>query len=161
MKQFESVINKENLSVVAEALIEIAPRAFDMSVYSHLKPLTSAVIPLSEHSCGTAGCVVGHMPYISRITGKIPAPGETERFRAYGTRVAFKNYDDDECPHFDFRLWLFELMFGYGWKYIDNSVEGAVKRIKFVIDNEEYLFRMFSQDDEQSAKFLNSKEYYQ
>lgn len=70
-------------------------------------------------TCGTAGCAIGHGPYagIERILG--------EKWGSYCNR-AFVNIPDN------FGTW--EWCFASYWKAIDNTPEGAGKRILWLLD---------------------------
>jgi hypothetical protein len=105
-------MNRENLQKLADYLLSDKLQAdFSMAQYYSL---TSG--PLSTN-CGTVGCAIGHGPYagIEKIQG--------ETWGEYSDRVFVESTED------------FLYMFGYSWRYVDNSPTGAAKRILFFLQN--------------------------
>lgn len=69
--------------------------------------------------CGTAGCIIGNGP-----DAGIPKSAD-ENWRKYGTRC-FNSYD---------KLDIWDFMFHASWEYVDDSLEGAVKRVKYALEH--------------------------
>ena len=103
---------RRNLRKLAEYLLSGDLRAeFDMTLYGN-----ECRSPLAKE-CGSVGCAVGHGPY-----------------------AGISKHDDEEWPEYAGRVFgahrghLFGYLFGAGWRYYDNTPEGAGQRIRGVLE---------------------------
>jgi hypothetical protein len=112
----QNVITDEqeaNLRKGAEGLMNLPPdRPFDMKAYRG-----DNGSPGDVHDCGTAGCAMGYFPtWIPAISGEIC-------WYQYEVRVTGLALDP--------WLWCFDL----DWSLIDNTPQGAARRILYLLDN--------------------------
>lgn len=111
------MMNVTNLKLLADYLLALPEdyRHFDMrdwhKAYSY--PL-SAYLEETSH-CNTAGCAVGHAPYVKGL----PKPYDYEHWDEYSGRIFGMGRDSDEW------YWCF----GSAWEDVDNTPHGAAKRI--------------------------------
>ena len=111
-----SQYHEDNLRKLAAYLLSGELKAhFDMEVFSDSCPGGLSM----ETICGTVGCAAGHGPYAG-----IPKE-EGEEWPDYIDRqFGFSDYDFNHS-------WCFD----GGWRHVDNTPEGAAKRILWLLDN--------------------------
>ncbi len=95
--------------------------------------------------CGTVGCAVGHGPYAG-----IPKT-TSEGWGAYSMRVFIPSKSDD--------AWMF--CFDDVWAHIDNSPQGAAKRIRYLLKHgsdavEEIMDKGVSYMQENYSEIINA-----
>lgn len=108
--------HRANLRKLANYLKTIPQDRFDMNFFAAKKGM---VIPMEKYDCGTVCCAAGHGPHAG-----IPFAEEDYCWEGYTQRVFGVNYFDDAY------MW----MFSAGWAAIDNSPQGAAKRIEMFLD---------------------------
>lgn len=111
-------MNIENLKILSTFLLTVEPAGFDMLTYARLGD--EGDIPLLAHECKTAGCAVGWAP----AAGIPPLPSEND-WADYSERVFGL-----KCGSI---AW--QWCFGSSWAYIDNTPQGAAKRINHLIEH--------------------------
>jgi hypothetical protein len=105
---------KENRAVLVNYLTSGKPLAeFDMQWYSDTGAEWDDIW---EENCGSVGCVVGHSTLIGFTKLR------NENYFEYALRLFCDKRQD------------FEWLFGAGWHLVDNTMEGAAKRILY-LDN--------------------------
>lgn len=112
-------MNRENLRILANYLIAGQLKAdFHMGIFSlHPSNYYSWGFPAKEMNCGTSGCAVGHGPYAG-ICKK-----DDEGWAQYSHRVFIDLHS---------REW--KWCFHPQWSGIDNTAEGAGKRILWLLE---------------------------
>lgn len=116
-------MNTENLLKLATYLLSGELKAeFDMISF------TDSVLPIEQANfkteCGTVGCAAGHGPYAG-----IPKHS-TETWTEYIGRV----FDVHVIPNTPNTLYMeWDWLFGADWREIDNTPQGAAKRILYLI----------------------------
>lgn len=125
-------INRKDLTLLADYLEKLPQdyENFDMDKFEKKGRLLSEVTEW-DNLCGTAGCAVGHAPFVQGIS----RPKENEWWGEYSDRITFdKNlvvYKSGE--HDD--LW--DFLFGSNWVHVDNTPQGAARRIRAVLKDHE------------------------
>lgn len=125
-------INRKDLTLLAEYLEKLPENYenFDMDKFERKGRLLSEVVTL-DNLCDTAGCAVGHAPFVQGIS----RPKENEWWGEYSDRITFDEnllvYKSEE--HKD--LW--DFLFGSNWVCIDNTPRGAARRIRAVLKDHE------------------------
>lgn len=118
MKQYTDHEKKQNLLKLAEYLLGDLKAKFDMGTFSQIdERLDASTVErfrINETDCGSVGCAIGHGPYAGIPKGK-------ESWRQYYNR-SFRIYDHGFNTEY---FWLFDAR----WVDVDNSSEGAAKRI--------------------------------
>ena len=100
-----------NLALLADRLEEKADLiAFDMDIFSDVSEW-----PCEPHPCGTPGCIIGNAPLLG-----FDAQGD-EEYGSYSFRLF--------CPRGDCWEWLFSS----DWADADNSLSGAIARIRYTL----------------------------
>lgn len=123
----EDEINIENLKVYynwcLDNLLELPAKAFDMKYYTNGD--LEAKDP--ENLCGTSCCLLGHAPKFFGVDENDFHHNSCQEFDyLYFSKRVFGVYWD-LSERLDF-------VFSSDWSAIDNSVEGALKRLKYVLD---------------------------
>lgn len=80
-------------------------------------------------NCGTIGCVLGWAPFVEGLE-----PDEDE-FRHYDNKESaldFKKYSYNKFGH-DIKNGIWSFLFSPQWRWENNTVEGAIDRLNFVI----------------------------
>jgi len=129
------VINKSNLRKLAKYLLSLPEnyKSFDMSLwlrnkrrnrwgeYTEFAPneITKRLNDEGEYTCGTAGCAVGHAP----LAGIPPKLGEDWTDYCDRTLVRWLADFTDE----------WQWCFGSEWASVDNTPQGAGKRIMYML----------------------------
>jgi hypothetical protein len=114
-------MNRENLQRMADYIRTISAENFDMYVYREGDHL----VQYSSSECKTVGCVIGHctildvenLPRNGDGSGSILFATWSETFT--GLEACSKEWD-----------WCFS----YKWSTVDNSPEGAARRIEHMLD---------------------------
>ena len=123
-------MNIENAKLIYEDLDkawkEGKIKEFDMNDYGGLDSLKQEDI----HQCKTCACFIGWMPVHTRFT---PVKSDFDRvgrfyYDDYSIRVFNMGYDSNK----DSSIWSF--LFSSLWSSADKTFEGAMKRLKYVID---------------------------
>lgn len=140
-------INVENLKKLAKFVTTIPQNDFSMGVYRKDNSVTV--------DCNTVGCILGHstalMPNMYLASAQrirklvkhegisaVPWPKIHTVFKLYGYGLIFSdaNYtiitDFIDEPSIALEL-IWKWLFSGGWELHDNTVEGAVKRINWLI----------------------------
>lgn len=119
-------MNKENLALLANWIeTNVTQEHFDMGFYrSHEGSIKYFV---NVNDCGTCGCCLGWGPFVPGLEVieddfKID---DLLSFYHYGQRI------------FELTAYQHNFIFDGSWARIDNSVEGAVKRVRYLINNPE------------------------
>ena len=103
---------KENLKLLVKGLKTLTPKQFDMGEFMT--------------SCGTVGCVVG---WAATFEGLEPVDDDCGR---YSDKLIYTKYSERV-----FNVESYEWNWCFGdWVYIDNSIDGAIKRINYLVDND-------------------------
>ena len=132
-------MHTENLKLLAKGLKTLEPSQFDMSKFMD--------------SCGTVGCVLG---WSATFKGLEPIDSEYV-------------YDDDDdegrFSYYRYSVRVFETnpsqwhwCFSHRWASVDNTVEGAIKRINYLIDNDgapENFWCVYQFKDEYNKMFYS------
>ncbi len=114
-------MNRENLQRMADYIRTIPAENFDMYVYREGDHSIQYLSP----ECKTVGCVIGHctildvenLPRNGDGSGSILFATWSETFT--GLEVCSKEWD-----------WCFS----YSWSTVDNSPEGAARRIEYLLE---------------------------
>lgn len=111
-------MNIKNLKLLADYLSQLPAdyQHFDMFDFHSLSARPFAV---DEVSCGTVACAIGHAPYVEGL----PKPEYGERWHTYSDRL----FDLDPVS------WTW--CFAERWKFIDNTPQGAAKRIHWLLEH--------------------------
>ena len=110
-------MNVTNLKLLADYLLALPEdyQHFDMgSWHDDYEFPIDAYLESTSH-CNTAGCAVGHAPYVQGL----PKPYDDEGWCEYSERI----FDLDEYS----AEW--KWCFDFRWEYVDNTPHGAAKRI--------------------------------
>lgn len=114
------MINKQNLAIAADFLEQnVSEEQFHMGMFMKNGRI--------QHLCGTVGCAIGWASFCPEL---LPVDSEFMRltgrldFDTYCERVF--GFNDDDC------IWNF--LFGAEWETIDNTVKGAVARIRWIVN---------------------------
>ena len=111
------MMNKARLKLLADYLLALPEeyQHFEMGKWhnSHLSPI--GVIVSGDSHCNTAGCAVGHSPYVQGL----PKPFDDESWWEYSERIFEMEWESDEWE------WCFDSV----WEDVDNTPQGAAKRI--------------------------------
>ena len=120
-------MNKKNLLKLSDFLEKLPQEKFDMTHYRS-DDNGFQVSYESKNNCGTAGCALGWAPFIKGLE-----PVKKEFFKRedfswalYTRRVFDISVVDTSCA---FWMWLFS----WDWKDIDNTPQGAAKRIRYLV----------------------------
>lgn len=90
---------------------------FDMRQYYGYDVFMTPAHATPPSACGTVACAIGHLPFV---------PDTVKPFQGEGWRdYAYRALLDGER----FRILKFEFMFSGYWDTIDNTAQGAAKRI--------------------------------
>ena len=139
--------NRVNLTMLADYLEGAELKAgFDMGYYQGEGPMSSW---MGARHCGSAGCAVGHGPHAG-----IPKT-TSEDWGAYSKRVFIP-----KGIHGNAAIW--EWCFRARWSAIDNSPQGAAKRIRYLLKHgsdavEEIMDKGFDHLQENYAEILNAR----
>ena len=110
-------MNKARLKLLADYLLALPEdyQHFDMGNWheDYDCPI-DAYLEEASH-CNTAGCAVGHAPYVQGL----PEPYGNENWWEYSERIFEMEWESDEWE------WCFES----AWEDVDNTPHGAAKRI--------------------------------
>ena len=111
------MMNVTNLKLLADYLLALPEdyQHFDMGVFSDVDLLPIDVILSEQPSCNTAGCAVGHAPYVKGL----PKPFDDESWWEYSERIFGMSWQDED----------WEWCFDSDWGCVDNTPHGAAKRI--------------------------------
>ncbi len=128
-------MHTKNLKLLAKGLKTLDQDQFDMDCY--------------VNSCGTVRCVVG---WATTFKGLEPIDDD---YYLNGTRFSYNRYSKRlfEVYH---NQW--EWCFGGCWASVDNTVEGAIKRINYLIDNDgapENFWCVYQFKDEYNKMFYS------
>lgn len=136
----ESQINKANLKKLAEYLIELPEgyQNFEMSGFlyydvpeqdeyngyggSIFPDEIKTVVENNNYVCGTVGCAIGHGP----LAGILVSKTDDNDWLEYSNRVFMSGPEYDD-------VW--QWCFGGAWCDIDNSPQGAGKRILYYLEH--------------------------
>lgn len=89
----------------------------------------NSVAFVSHHNCGTVGCVLGWSPFVKGLE-----PIEDDYVRSFGKHVDFLAYSD-RVFNIEAGSNIWNFLFSANWKSINNTTEGAINRLTYVIDN--------------------------
>ena len=132
-------INRKDLTLLADYLEQL-PEGYEQFEMSHF---TSTYDDLEEFDtssgfiCGTSGCAVGHAPFVAGVSKPLPDEG----WIGYSERIAF---GDAALYCWEEVIW--EFMFGSFWSEIDNTPQGAARRIKAVLVGPEKCFNFMDEE---------------
>lgn len=157
MKQLTCKETRNNLKILRDYLkYNVAQTNFNMSWYRK----TNEDLPTefwSKNKCGTAGCALGWAPFAEGLepieAHFIFAESSESEERSYLNWTAYAEYHFpaigmDVSPKGkvnEFFNWLFSA----SWFKTDNSIEGAVARIDYLLENglpDDYLEQMYGQN---------------
>lgn len=126
--------NTGNLKLLADYLLKLPDDygQFDMTAYCDNNDVSVFPVDLIKsenkmHTCGTAGCALGHLPFVKDI---VQPKNETNLiyWNMYIDSIIYNNgYMSVESD----LLW--EFMFSSFWWDIDNTPKGAARRILYAI----------------------------
>lgn len=116
-------MNKDNLKKLADWLEEnVTENRFDMAHFRSNGSGSYAEF-ISLLDCGTAGCALGWAPFVPGLGSK----KRNKNFWNYGAEI----FDlDSESYEWDY-------IFSSFWRHFDNSIEGAINRIREVVNGKE------------------------
>lgn len=135
----KSDLNVKDLTLLANYLEQL-PEGYEQFEMSHF---TSTYNDLEEFDtssgfiCGTSGCAVGHAPFISGVS----KPLKDEGWSDYSDRITFSV---DRLYYQHEVVW--EFMFGSFWSNVDNTPQGAARRIKAVLADPEKCFNFMDEE---------------
>ncbi len=130
-------MNKKNLKLLVKGLKTLTQDQFDMDYYMN--------------ECGTVGCVVG---WATTFKGLEVIDSD---YDDYGYRIKYYSYSKrlfDLTSNKPEWYWCFSSK----WAYVDNTIEGAIKRINYLIDNDgapENFKNVYQFKDEYDKMFYN------
>lgn len=117
--------HRDNLKKLATYLLSGKLKAdFDMRYFSNDISISTRA-GIYDPTCGSIGCAIGHGPYAG-------IPKIDEAWDEYAERV-FGVESHPSCPTHRIFGWLF----GSKWTDIDNTPEGAAKRIIYYLKHED------------------------
>jgi len=96
----------------------VTQETFDMEYYRKNKDGVEVEFS-SIHDCGTVGCLMGWAPFVEGLEFN-----ETRTWTDYVSQKFGFNHDTDHEY-----VYVFEFLFASGWKYFDNTPEGALARL--------------------------------
>ncbi len=108
-------MNKKNLKLLVKGLKTLNPSQFDMGDFMN--------------DCKTVGCVVG---WSATFKGLEPIDSNNYHFANY---YGYDYYYDYSKRLFKLDHSQWEWCFSGDWKDIDNTIEGAIKRIYYLVEN--------------------------
>jgi hypothetical protein len=111
-------MNFDNLKKLADFVSTIPQEQFDMSILRDLRD------NFSDKHCNTVGCVVGHMMSIIP-DGEIIYYNHTDRINFFLTARRWLDITSGQSVSL--------FLFSHLWEKTDNTVNGAVNRIKYLI----------------------------
>lgn len=125
--------NKENLTKLADFVEEnISQENFDMFVYRRDRTNGVPTAFFGFNDCGTVGCLLGWAPFVK---GLEPKDSHFE-FSSHHNKdfLDFETYSED---FFGLETYSDEwvCLFSGDWKMVDNTVTGAVKRIRDFVNH--------------------------
>jgi len=125
--------NKSNLVKLAKFILsEVDDGKFDMETF-RTNYDSSEVEFYSKKDCGTIGCALGWAPFVPGLEN-LPEDGDEYKalsFIKYSKRVFGVDFKSVKST------WSF--LFSDEWSFIDNSREGFVKRVLFLLSFGEEL----------------------
>lgn len=96
-------------------------QGFDMREYGMLDSQNE----IDFEKCGTVGCMIGWFP---TVPGLEPMVDDIDKFTGFD----YDKYSDRILNDSDSPEWYF--LFANEWKLYDNTLKGALKRIKYILD---------------------------
>jgi hypothetical protein len=115
---------KKNLKILLLHLVKNYDRInnhFDMKYYRSNEGKNTAYYNSTD--CGTVGCLLGFVPECIPVV-ESDYNSKKLYFYGYATRV-FKSLTDEQC----------DFLFSSQWKEKDNTLQGAIARLKYFLDN--------------------------
>lgn len=110
---------------------------------------------ISENSCGTVGCIMGWAPFVGGVFTPVRSdfkadPNKVLCFTKYSKRIfGFTPYN---------LVW--EFIFSSTWSHVNNTIDGAISRLSYVIDNFYECFSIEDLDNDEINKLpLNTAIY--
>lgn len=135
-------MNRKNLEILVAGLRTVPENKFTMATFctkdgeDHQTEYIRKDTDIKEHMCGSSACVVGWSPtfkglevidadfYFSKSNSIFYNPHGTLSYTEYSNRL----FELDE------EQW--EWCFGGDWDQHDNSIDGAIKRINYMLKND-------------------------
>ena len=154
-------MNLENLKKLRDFIAtKITDEQFDMTHYrakiGEQGSLTKKGCHLHEvidPPCGTVGCMLGWAPAMGGdfrpIETEFTGPRSTLAFFIYCRRVF--GFSPEQ------KVWRF--LFGGNWAEIDNTREGAVSRIDYILKNPAPNFLRYEKDDDEYESIIIADGY--
>lgn len=136
-------MNKENLKILADWVeAHVSQDFFDMKRYrSALNPEDGELFPVpytDKENCGTHGCLLGYSVFVPEFQGVV-AYREQEHACGQGAGNIFSDLSRELFELYSYQEeW--DYLFDSGWARYDNTVEGAVGRIRHLINGGEVEF---------------------
>lgn len=123
-----TTMKKENLKRLADWIEKnITQEQFDMSHY-RTDGVGHMVVFRSINDCGTVGCLVGWSPFVPKLK---PLKKEYHKSAPYELDI-----DKYESRIFDTNSFDWRFLFSDWWANEDNTLEGAIKRLRFASTDE-------------------------
>jgi hypothetical protein len=138
-------LNEEYLTLLADYLENLPENygQFNMSRFNTAQYKDKNCFPVDvlvpENFCGTAGCAIGHAPFVKGL----PPPDENDNWGEYSLEIT---YEDGLC-HTDEQDRLWDFMFGGFWSDFDNTPHGAAKRIRLALTKPELCLELMEEYD--------------
>jgi hypothetical protein len=121
-------MNIENCRKAANIIRTVPQKYFDMSDYRASRSGSVKIVTINQIGCGTIGCFLGHLPY-SGING----------FEWNEADYMFGVFSFDLFSRRVLGLDAYSIegnwVFGTSWADIDNTPEGAARRMEWLLDN--------------------------
>lgn len=148
-------VNRKNLKILAKKLETVNPEHFDITVYNKTYESRFVKVKDIDFSCNTCGCVLGHAATFPEF--KITEQDIYEFMNDYpfAWQKFTEKYFGIEVDSF---VWTW--LFSTDWSEVDNTLQGAIRRINYFIQNgmPENFIRDFD-DLNQFVKLYNKPEY--
>ena len=108
-------INLDNLLKMADYIETVPQHRFDMKSYRYWDE--------SEPECSSVGCIIGHCTILDNED--LP--------RLWSGKIDFNEWSEKFIGTKEYSAWRY--LFGGEWEHIDNTPEGAAKRIRYYVAN--------------------------
>jgi len=112
-------MNRENLQKLVDFIPTIPDEQFNMNTYREGDRTT--------HTCGSIGCILGHATALD-------TPENINEYKSNDGEIEFRKWSEDYFGLYD-EGW--DFLFDCWWYNANNTKEGAVARVQWLLDGKE------------------------